>query len=221
MQMPFHPAPGLGDLAPGWFALPQNPLTMQDSTVLVPTMSATAPGKWVKTPTLNDLVQASFAVPQNPVRATLKASLAGLRGLGCGCGGGCGGGENFYGLNGLGQVLGTDPVSTFLATNLGAPGQWLADETTFLSFTMPMWGWIAGGAAVAYVASDLFDKGKSASKRYAGRYAQNPPGRKRNVQQGYYDQTGFHPIRKSTDYNADRVDEYYQYAPKKKKRRKR
>ncbi len=171
MQMPFHPAPGLGDLAPGWFALPQNPLTMQDSTVLVPTMSATAPGKWVKTPTLNDLVQASFAVPQNPVRATLKASLAGLRGLGCGCGGGCGGGENFYGLNGLGQVLGTDPVSTFLAAKLGTPGQWLADETTFLSFTMPMWGWIAGAAVVTYVASDLFQKGNARAKGYARRYA--------------------------------------------------
>src|ERR1700689_2411178 len=183
MQMPFHVAPGLGDMAPGWFALPQNPLTMGASTVLVPTMGATAPGRRVKTPHLADLVAGSFAVPQNPVRANLAAGLAALRGmgapfyldpwdglpgasqsqwqnqqwqqrqwanqqwtslsgLGCGrCNSGCDGGNdgNFYGLNGLGQVPGTDPISQFLFTNLGAPGAWLADETTFMSFSLPMW----------------------------------------------------------------------------------
>jgi hypothetical protein len=175
MQMPFHVAPGLGDMAPGWFALPQNPLTMGQSTVLVPTMGATVPGRWVRTPHLADLVQASFAVPQNPVRNNLAAGLASLRGMGC-PGFGCDGGREFYSLNGLGQTPGTDPVSQFLNTNLGAPGAWLADETTFMSFSLPMWGWLAGGFAAAYVASDLFSKGKAASKRYAGRYAQNPPG---------------------------------------------
>lgn len=259
MQMPFHPAPGLGDLAPGWFALPQNPLTMTDSTVLVPTMSATAPGRWVKTPHLADLVQAAFVVPENPIVETLSSG----RGLGCGCGGGCNGSQNFYGVNGLrglGQVLGTDPVSTWLATNGGSPGQWLADETTLLGFTMPMWGWVAAGFVTAYTVSDLMSRGHAASKRYAGRYAQNPPGnraiagygsttmnprggrvitgygstvmngagrtnvvfngrKRRNVAQGYVDSTGFHPIRKSGDYDPDRVDEYYQYAPKKKRRK--
>lgn len=221
MQMPFHPAPGLGDLAPGWFALPQNPLNMQDSTVLVPTMSATAPGRWVKTPMLGDLVAGSFAVPQNPVRNNLVASMTGLRGLACGCqsGFGCDGGRDFYSLNGglrgLGQVLGTDAVSVWLATNGGTTGQWLADETTLAGFTIPMWGWLAGGAAAAFVVSDLFSKGHAARKRYA----QNP--RRRVNVGGYLNSTGFHPIRSSGDYDPDRVDEYYQYAPKKKKRSKR
>jgi hypothetical protein len=202
---------------------------MGQSTVLVPTIGATAPGKWIRNPTLADLVAGSFAVPQNPVLQNIAAGLGRLRG--CGCAGlGCNEGREFYGLNalgqfenyglgrlsGLGQTPGTDAVSQFLVTNGGQPGAWLADETTFAGFTMPMWGWLAGGAAVAYVASDLFSKGHAASKRYAARYAQNPH-RHRNVAQGYYDGTGFHPIRKSSDYDPDRVGELYQYRPKKKR----
>jgi hypothetical protein len=164
----YHPAPGLSDLAPGWFVVPQNPLAMGPSTVLVPTMGATAPGRWLRNPTLADLVQASFAVPQNPIVQNLAGSLAGLRGLGCGCSGGCNGGSNFYGLNGLGQV-GTDSVSSFLYNNLGSPGQWLATDATLAGMTIPMWGWLAGAGAALYVAADLFGKGKAASKSYAGR----------------------------------------------------
>lgn len=169
-HLPFHPAPGLSDLAPGWFVLPQNPLHSQDNTVLVPTMAATAPGRWLHNPALADLVQASFVVPQNPLAEHLSQGLAGLRGMGCGCRGDCRD-QQFYGLNGLGQTPGTDPVSQWLASNGGQPGAWLADETTFMSFTLPMWGWLAGGAAVAYAASDLFGRGKAASKRAAHRYA--------------------------------------------------
>ena len=124
-HLPFHPAPGLSDLAPGWFVLPQNPLTMGPSTVLVPTMAATAPGRWTRTPTLADLVQASFPVPQNPVVQNLVMGLQGLRGMrGC-CGLGCGGGGcgQPYGLNGLGQTPGTDALSTWLAANGGSPSR--------------------------------------------------------------------------------------------------
>lgn len=247
-HLPFHPAPGLSDLAPGWFVLPQNPLTMGDPTVLVPTMGATAPGKWIRQPTLADLVQGSFVVPQNPVVQNLAAGLAGMRGMGCGCGGGCGMGayENigldvgprwtdatlpqnpphgyfdvgpwdYKGLSGLGATPATDAFSQWLTANGGTPGAWLADQTTLMGFTMPMWGWLAGGAAVAYVLMDLGQKGHAGSKRLAARYAQNP--RRRNVAQGYYDGTGFHPIRSSFDYDPDRVDESYQYKPKAKKRR--
>ena len=132
------------------------------------------------------------------------------------------GGREFYSLNGLGQVPGTDPVSQFLNTNLGAPGAWLADETTFMSFSLPMWGWLAGGFAAAYVASDLFSKGKATSKRYAARYAQNPR-RRRNesISQGFWSGGIFHPIRAADDYDPGAVGEAYQYAKKKKKRTRR
>jgi len=176
-HFPFHPAPGLNDLAPGWFAVPQNPLEMGDSTVLVPSMRATAPGQAITYPTLGDLVAASFAVPQNPVRQNLAMGLAGLRGLGCGgpwgCSQlGCDGGRNFFALNGVPDGSpGTDPVSTFLAGNLGTPGSWLANESTIFGFQMPNWGWGIAGFTLAYVASDLFSKGHAASKRAAHRYA--------------------------------------------------
>lgn len=35
--------------------------------------------------------------------------------------------------------------------------------------------------------------------------------RKGNVEQGFYDAMGFHPIRRSRDYDRDRVGELYQY----------
>lgn len=178
-HIPYHPAPGLNDLAPGWFALPQNPLEMGQSTVLVPSIRATAPGSAIKYPSLADLVAASFVVPQNPIRQNLAMSLAGLRGMGCGGAWGCSqlgcdGGQDFYALNGmgdLGQVIGTDPVSQFLATNLGSPGTWLADQSTIMSFTLPNWGWGVAGFALVYVASDLFSKGNARAKGYAKRYA--------------------------------------------------
>jgi hypothetical protein len=283
-HLPFHPAPGLSDLAPGWFVLPQNPLTMGPSTVLVPTMAATAPGRWTRTPTLADLVQASFPVPQNPVVQNLVMGLQGLRGmrgccgigsdvwddpwegrpqgsqpqwgqgqwgqnqwtrfagLGCG-GGGCG---QPYGLNGLGQTPGTDALSTWLAANGGSPGTWLADTQTLFGFTLPMWGWLAGGAAAAFAASSLLSK-SGGRKRNPRR---NPPGnraiagygsttmnphrvitgygstvmngsgktnvvfngrrgRRRNIQQGFWNATGFHPIRASKDYDPDRAGDEY------------
>ena len=173
-QLTFHPAPGLSDLAPGWFVLPQNPLEQDDATVLVPTMSATAPGYWIQQPTLGDLVAGSFVVPQNPVAQNLVQGLAGLRGMGCGCssGFGCDGGRQFYGLNGVpDDTPGTDALSQWLATNGGSFGATLANEKTFLGFQMPMWGWAAAGFAAVYTLSDLFGRGKAKTKEYARRYA--------------------------------------------------
>lgn len=175
-HLPFHPAPGLSDLAPGWFVVPMNPIANAGpSTPLVATMAATAPGRILRNPTLADLVAGSFPVPQNPVASNLRAGLVGLRGMGCGCGGGCNGGQNFYGLNGLGQavsaqdVYATDAISTWLFDNAGSPGQWLAQEKTIAGMTAPYWGWLASAGAVVYIASDLFGKGRRASKAYASR----------------------------------------------------
>lgn len=42
---------------------------------------------------------------------------------------------------------------------------------------------------------------------------------KRNIAAGYYDSTGFHPIRSSPDYDPDRAgDDYSDTKPKKKKK---
>lgn len=41
------------------------------------------------------------------------------------------------------------------------------------------------------------------------RYRSNPF--RHNIKMGFYDATGFHPVRKSSDYDPDRVDELYRY----------
>lgn len=156
-HLPFHPAVGFGDLAPGWFVLPQNPVR-SDGTPLVPSIQATAPGQGIQLPSLADLVAGSFVVPQNPLLPKV-----GMSGLGCGCGGGfgCDGGANYYALNGLAglgdtttPIVGTDAVSTWLAAQ-GSMGLTLADNTTLLGFTLPNWGWGAAALAAAVAASSF------------------------------------------------------------------
>ena len=167
-HLPFHPAVGFGDLAPGWFVLPQNPVR-SDGTPLVPSIQATAPGKAIQLPSLADLVAGSFVVPQNPLLPKV-----GMSGLGCGCGGGfgCDGGANYYALNGLAglgdttaptPIVGTDAISAWLADQ-GSFGLTLADNTTLLGMTLPNWGWGAAALAAVWVASE-FMGGSSGGRR--------------------------------------------------------
>lgn len=93
-NLSIHPAPGLGDLLPGFFAVPQNPIDVGLSGITY------APG-------IGDILPGAFAVPQNPIKdytsGTVKligqqsggaGQLNGQPTCGCGCGGhgGCGGG---------------------------------------------------------------------------------------------------------------------------------
>lgn len=97
-QINIHPAPGLGDLAPGWFVVPQNPIR-PDSTVLVPSVQASVPGRIARKPHIGEFVAATFVVPQNPIVRNLQT---GMQGLGCGCGTpSCNGGPNYYGMSGF------------------------------------------------------------------------------------------------------------------------
>lgn len=132
-QIGFHPAPGLGDLAPGFFVVPQNPLR-NDSTVLVPSVQASAGGRMVRKPHIGDFVAATFVVPQNPVRRNLATGMMGLGG-GCGMGGmGCGQSYNPYGLQGL---------------DLSSITTW-AQQPSFISASVPNWLLYGGAAAAAY-----------------------------------------------------------------------
>jgi len=72
-----HPAPGLGDLVPGFFVVPQNPI--------LPVRRVMGMGEFI---------EGKFIVPQNPILAALglPQGIQGLKGdCGCGCngGGGC------------------------------------------------------------------------------------------------------------------------------------
>jgi|SRR5271166_3462625 len=160
-QIGFHPAPGLGDLAPGFFVVPQNPLR-SDSTVLVPSVQASAGGRMVRKPHVGDLVAASFVVPQNPVRNNLAT---GMQGLGCGCGTpDCGvPGYNPYGIQGMGQLD---------LTSLSSITTWL-QEPSAISASVPNWLLWGGGAAAAYFllmpgGKEYREKSKALRSQYRG-----------------------------------------------------
>lgn len=94
----YHPAPGLGELLPGWFVVPSNPI--------VPAY---------RIPGIGDLLPASFPVPQNPLVAAVTSPTGcgmpntspTLSGMGCGCSAGCGSGMcgsmGMAGLDALGD----------------------------------------------------------------------------------------------------------------------
>lgn len=134
----FHPAPGLGDLMPGWFSVPQNPMT--DGITY--------------TPGIGEIMAGNYPVPQNPIKdyTNGQVSLLGQQptkgpgmingqvanppsgaGMGCGCGGSCGGCGG-----GMGDI--SSDFTTF--TNDLTSGniiQAIQDPVMGL----PMWGWAA------------------------------------------------------------------------------
>lgn len=133
MRLFNHPAPGIGVLMPGQFAVPQNPLR---------------PATY--RPTIGEFMAARFTVPQNPILDAVASGDIGRPqtgpgaawrrlknggGMGCAsCGGGCNGsgggggcgcsggmkltGPGLVGLSGLaGDVLGVDTDA--LGTTIG------------------------------------------------------------------------------------------------------
>ena len=226
-QLPFHPAPGFGDLAPGWSVVPQNPIH-SDGTDLVPSIQATAPGHVIQIRRLGDLVAASFVVPQNPIVDALKNSMAkagmsGCGGLGCGCAGfGCDGGAEFYSLNGLGQ-LDTSSLSNFISS---VP-TWAQEPSMIAS--IPNWAFYGGLAVGAYMifmpgGKEYRGKARALRSQYRGyrRFgqtlaAQNPRRRNESISEGYYNRTGFHPIRSADDYDPEAVGESRAYATRKRR----
>lgn len=124
----YHPAPGLGDLLPGFFVVPENPISQGTTYV----------------PRIGDILPGSFPVPQNPIKDYMVGRLnligrePGVKGTvngisGC-CGsacGGCGGG-----LSGLSEDW--DAIQT----NITAGDYMGALQSTVFGF--PVWA-VAGG----------------------------------------------------------------------------
>lgn len=74
-NFPYHPAPGLGELLPGFFVVPQNPITAARQGVGY-------------IPRMGELLPASFTVPQNPIVKNFHSNMGGLGGCPTGnCGG--------------------------------------------------------------------------------------------------------------------------------------
>ena len=127
-HIPFHPAVGFGDLLPGSYAVPQNPIR-DAGTALVPTNFAVTGNRPYRVPGIGELLSAKFTVPQNPLRNTLVNGWSGVAKPtgGCGCaGGGCG-----CGGHGMGDL--SDFTDWLQTSSVGGLPNWL----------------IYGGAAVA------------------------------------------------------------------------
>lgn len=137
----FHPAPGLGDLLPGFFVVPQNPITDTQGVTYVPR--------------IGDILPASYAVPQNPIKDYMSGRLnligrePGVPGKvngklsGCGCGGTCGG------CGGLGDIS-----SDFskITTDLSAGNYSQAIQDPI--FGIPLWAIGAGLLALFFVGGE-------------------------------------------------------------------
>ena len=97
-----HPAPGLGELMPGWHVVPQNPIA-PDYTELVPTPQARSGGHPVYIGRISELMPAKFTEPENPIRRAMGMGNCGS----CGCGGNCKRGcgcPSAIGFSGLGDL---------------------------------------------------------------------------------------------------------------------
>jgi hypothetical protein len=85
MWINHHPAPGFGDLIPGFFVVPQNPIVDNKSRALMPYGFA---GDIGYVPKFGDLMPSRLAVPSNPLIRALRAGMSG-----CCCGGDGGSGD--------------------------------------------------------------------------------------------------------------------------------
>ena len=163
----FHPAPGLGELMPGWFVVPQNPIT--DT------------GGVTYTPGIGDILPGCFAVPQNPIKDAVTGSVvplatspgagggmvngqpvtpASLSGRGgCGCGGGCGGGC----AGGMGDITSEWAI---LTGDLSAGNLMNVAQDTL--FSVPVWA-IAGVVALVVFAGGSeshYNRARRAARAY-------------------------------------------------------
>lgn len=138
-NLPFHPAPGLGDLIPGYFVVPRNPITAQ----------ARAP--ITVSPGIGDIIRASFPVPQNPIISAVTGNVKPLGTGDCGCGGKCGG----CGGSGRGMINGQRVGMGDLSTDVSAVGSALSggNFSAALQDTIggiPVWGLIAAAIAIPW-----------------------------------------------------------------------
>lgn len=169
-QIQLHPAPGLGDLMAGWFAVPQNSIT--DGVTY--------------TPGIGDILPGSFVVPQNPIKDFTKGQVqligqnpaagpgmingepvnmtAGTTGAGCGCGGACGGCGGGSG-SGLGQIsLSFNPAAdiTQISSDISTGNYMGVLGDSFLN--VPVWAW--GALTIWFLSSGQHTRVSRAARAY-------------------------------------------------------
>jgi hypothetical protein len=168
-----HPAPGFGELIPGSFVIPSNPIV---------------PAGYI--PHIGELLPASFPIPQNPLIAAISSPPGyGMpntsAGLGCGCSSGCGSGMcgsgGGVGMSGFGSGLGSG-----LGSDCGCIGGMCGCGMSGLGQFDPMTlGLVLGGLVLAYMLMAPGGKGyrqevASAKSAYTARIA-----KARSTHRGY------------------------------------
>ncbi len=156
----YHPAPGLGDLLPGFFVVPQNPITQGTSYV----------------PRIGDILPGSFPVPQNPIKdyMTGRLNMIGrdpnvkgtINGVGdCGCGGSC----SECGSLGMGDI--SADVSKFTSDLSSGNFQAALSDTVM---GIPVWAIGVGLAAIFFMGGEThsyYGRAKRASRAARAAYA--------------------------------------------------
>lgn len=168
MNIGMHPAIGLGELMPGWFVVPQNPVD--------------GPVSYIRG--IGDILSTGgFAVPQNPVTDRYAGNVLpigvqpGATGMvnnktvasaslsGCGCGGGCG-------HSGCGGGLGDVSADfTKFTTDLTSGSVMTALEDTI--FGIPVYAYAIGLALVMFAGGEKHSyvgRGRRAARAAAGAF---------------------------------------------------
>lgn len=151
MQLRHHPAPGFGELMPGFHVVPQNPIR-DAGTVLVPSVQAAAGNQIVRVPHMGELLPGTFRVPSNPILKNLTGGMSGL-----GCGPACGLGQ-------VQQAAASGNLMGSLGGTIGSVGTWLQQS---MLFGIPNWALVAAGiGAVMFMAPGGSEyRGKRAALR--------------------------------------------------------
>lgn len=156
MQLNMHPAIGLGEMLPGWFAVPQNPVQAAHGVTY--------------TPGIGEIIGGTFAVPQNPVKDYTAGSVRALGtapDCGCGCGGssgGCGGGK----INGIGMGALSDDWAK-IQSDVSGGGYMAVFQDTVMG--VPVWAIGAGLLLLMFAGGEKHSyagRGRRAARAAAG-----------------------------------------------------
>jgi len=155
----YHPAPGLGDLLPGFFVVPQNPILAAEQA------QAGQPLTTRRIPQMGELVRASFVVPQNPLINALATvgKPAGVSGLSCGA---C---DDTVTLSGLGEFS-LGEIGSSIAANWQTYAM-IGGGLLLVMFLMGRGNKSAYRSELAAAKSDYYKRVGAAKSKYARRGA--------------------------------------------------
>lgn len=142
----YHPAPGLGDLLPGFFVVPQNPITSVNSGVTY-------------VPGIGDVLPGSFVVPQNPIKSYTSGKVVpigtspGISGCGggCGCSGDCGHSGQLNGVRTSGVSGISEDWSKIQSDISGGNYMAILQDTVF---GVPVWAGVAAVVAMFFIGGE-------------------------------------------------------------------